>query len=278
SNIDLHKAKTKSSQKVADIETREKEKEELSLDERMRKVKEKFKKIKSSYEKEKSSTIQGRSDADHDKSKISQIEESEEYITSEEEIERIPSNKNADEPKLSKKGMNRGKINSIGKSKQKEINNEIKIENSESQIFLGQKKCEISCYNFVVDGANIARFNENGDGSIGRMKNLRILINTLDSLNIQNYVVMFDRSLYYIIDNQAEYQKLIKDAKFIEIPGGTQADHFILQYAKREDAYIISNDIFRDFYELYGREWIVENRIAFQFVHDYLLFDKITMI
>ncbi|MBD3216046.1 MAG: hypothetical protein GF311_25765, partial [Candidatus Lokiarchaeota archaeon] len=77
---------------------------------------------------------------------------------------------------------------------------------------------------------------------------------------------------------QKEYETLLNRENFIETTGGTQADFFILQYAKKEDAYIISNDMFRDFYEMYGEEWLVEKRIAFEFADDNLFFDKIAII
>jgi len=149
---------------------------------------------------------------------------------------------------------------------------------SEPRTFFCGKECDLQEFTFVVDGANLARHSDYHEESIGRVERIKILIETLESYGISDYYVFFDRNLVYNIDNQKEYEKLLNQENFIETTGGTQADFFILQYAKKEDAYIISNDMFRDFYEMYGKEWIVEKRIAFEFADDNLFFDKIAII
>jgi len=128
--------------------------------------------------------------------------------------------------------------------------------------------------NFVVDGANIAR-DMSGSTKKGSISNLFKLFEKLNNLELDNYVVICDRSLYYTIDNQHEYSNLLKKGKIIETPGGTEADHFILKYAKENNSFIISNDLFREFREIYGKKWINERRITFKFIKDKLYFDKI---
>jgi len=141
-------------------------------------------------------------------------------------------------------------------------------------IYINEKYLKTDDCNFVVDGANVARegrLNEIG----GRISNLYKLFQKLNDFGIKNYMIICDRALNYTIDIKEEYQKLIKDDEIIETPGGTEADHFILKYAKDHDAYIISNDLFREFRVFFGKKWIKERRISFKFIGDKLYFDKI---
>ncbi|GAH09883.1 unnamed protein product, partial [marine sediment metagenome] len=84
-----------------------------------------------------------------------------------------------------------------------------------------------------------------------------------------------DRSLHYTIDNKKEYQYLAKNGRIFETPGGTEADHFILQYAKENNSYIISNDRFKEFRKFFGSAWLNNQLITFKFIKDKLYFDKI---
>jgi len=128
--------------------------------------------------------------------------------------------------------------------------------------------------NFVIDGANVAR-ESISDKKGGKVARLYKLFEKLNSFGIKKYAVLCDRSLYYTIDNKKEYKLLIKNGRVFETPGGTEADHFILNYAKENNSYIISNDMFREFRKIYGRTWFKERLITFKTIKDRLYFDKI---
>ena len=127
---------------------------------------------------------------------------------------------------------------------------------------------------FVIDGANIALANKNNDDE-GRLANLYLLIEKLRSLGIKNYKILCDPSLNYRIDNKEKYSELNKNKIFYETPAGTEADLFILQYAKLNNAFIITNDMFRKHYVRFGEEWIRKRRITFSFIDDVLFFDRL---
>ena len=101
------------------------------------------------------------------------------------------------------------------------------------------------------------------------------MIKKLNSFGIKNYKIICDRSLFYTIDNQEEYSELIENDSFIETPGGTEADFFILKFAKEIDAFIISNDMFKEFYKFFGKNWIKSKRITFKIIEGLLFFYKI---
>ena len=141
-------------------------------------------------------------------------------------------------------------------------------------IYINKKYIKIDECNFVIDGANIAREGIS-DNNGGKISKLYKLFKKLNSFGITKYIVLCDRSLYYTIDNKKEYNYLVKNGRVSETPGGTEADHFILQYAKENDSYIISNDRFKEFRNFFGSAWLSKHLITFKFIKDNLYFDKI---
>ena len=141
-------------------------------------------------------------------------------------------------------------------------------------IFMGDKYIKIEDCNFVIDGANIAMDSKSPE-ELAKISNLELLKKKLNFMGIKNYIIISDRTLYYKIDNKEAYSNMVQDREIYETPGGIQADYYILQYAKENNAYIISNDMFRDFYEYFGREWINNRRITFKMIKDTLFLDKI---
>lgn len=134
----------------------------------------------------------------------------------------------------------------------------------------------IICEKFVIDGANIA-YDVKTSINQPKISNILLLKENLDTIGINNYKIICDRSLFYHIDDQAYYSQLIENKEIIEITGGTKADIFILQYAFRNNAFIISNDQYKEYIDLFGKSWIEEHRISFRIIDDDIYFDKLIL-
>jgi tetratricopeptide (TPR) repeat protein len=126
----------------------------------------------------------------------------------------------------------------------------------------------------VVDGANVALTRQTSHYQ-GKLSNLKILRNKLMNLGFIKFKILCDRSLYHRIDEPLVYKKMVQKEEFIETPAGTEADFFILNFAKEKQAFVISNDRFMDHYDEFGGKWIKKIRIAFTFIEDSIYFDKI---
>lgn len=127
----------------------------------------------------------------------------------------------------------------------------------------------------VVDGANVAFTNHSHD-QMPVLSNLKLMEQFFEKNGISDFLVLLDRSLRYKIDETRKYNNLIKnDNRYFETPGGTQADHFILQHAFKTNGFIISNDNFRDFYAIYEKVWIIEQRISFCIINNEIYLDKL---
>ena len=67
-------------------------------------------------------------------------------------------------------------------------------------------------------------------------------------------VVVADAALRHKIDRPAEYERLITNGVVHQAPAGTDADYFILSFARKMHARILSNDRFRDRAKEFSRE------------------------
>ena len=94
----------------------------------------------------------------------------------------------------------------------------------------------------LVDGSNVAHSSE-GDRVL-----LSNIVAVCDKLREEGYepLVLADAALRHQIDDRAAYERLIDDGQIRQAPAGTDADYFILAFARELDASIVSNDRFRD--------------------------------
>jgi hypothetical protein len=59
-------------------------------------------------------------------------------------------------------------------------------------------------------------------------------------------IIVADAALRHQIDDTKAYEKMIDDGLVRQAPAGTDADYFILSFARELSAGIVSNDRFRD--------------------------------
>jgi hypothetical protein len=94
----------------------------------------------------------------------------------------------------------------------------------------------------LVDGSNVAHSSE---GEKARLKNIDLILEKLEEEGLEPIVVA-DAALRHQIDEVDRYEKLLDDGHIRQAPAGTDADYFILSFARELDANIVSNDRFRD--------------------------------
>jgi hypothetical protein len=94
----------------------------------------------------------------------------------------------------------------------------------------------------IVDGSNVAHATE---GEPPHVANLLIVREKLIEEGLRPIIVS-DAALRHQIDDSGKYEKLIDDGLVKQAPAGTDADYFILAFARELRASIVSNDRFRD--------------------------------
>ena len=94
----------------------------------------------------------------------------------------------------------------------------------------------------IVDGSNVAHSNEDDAAHVANILRIR------DKLVEEGLepIVVADAALRHQIDDSAAYERLIDEGVVRQAPAGTDADYFILSFARELRASILSNDRFRD--------------------------------
>jgi Zc3h12a-like Ribonuclease NYN domain len=98
----------------------------------------------------------------------------------------------------------------------------------------------------IVDASNVAHFGKKKGKPT--LNNLFKSIQALEKLGYQP-VLIADASLRHEIDDKEAFKQLIDNNKVQQVPAGTTADHYILKLAEENDAKILSNDAFREYYD-----------------------------
>jgi hypothetical protein len=94
----------------------------------------------------------------------------------------------------------------------------------------------------IVDGSNVAYATE---GQPPQVANILIVRDKLVEDGLEPIVVA-DAALRHQIDDPARYEQLVDGGLVRQAPAGTDADYFILSFARELNASIVSNDRFRD--------------------------------
>lgn len=94
----------------------------------------------------------------------------------------------------------------------------------------------------LIDASNVAHSTE---GERPRLANILAVRDKIVEEG-QEPIIVADAALRHQIDARGEYEKLIDDGTVRQAPAGTDADYFILSFARELDARIVSNDRFRD--------------------------------
>jgi Zc3h12a-like ribonuclease protein len=120
----------------------------------------------------------------------------------------------------------------------------------------------------LVDGSNVAHSSEGGQG---RLRNIELVVEKLREDGFEPIVVA-DAALRHQIDQPEKYEAMIDAGEIRQAPAGTDADFFILSFARELDANIVSNDRFRDRLESFPDAR--DRMIRFMIVEDEVVFEK----
>jgi hypothetical protein len=122
----------------------------------------------------------------------------------------------------------------------------------------------------IIDGSNVAHSTE---GDHARLENIRLVSAKLVEEGYEPVVVV-DAALRHQIDEKPAFEQMVEDGTIRQAPAGTDADYFILSFARELDAVVVSNDRFKDRLEAFpeAREHVVR----FMIVNDEVVFERRT--
>ena len=123
----------------------------------------------------------------------------------------------------------------------------------------------------IVDLANILFIDRDDKGNF-KVKNIRKVYSTLLEENYDPYLIL-DAPLRHSMDFKQEYEELVEDGIVYQAPAGRKADKFFLKIAKAFKCKFLTNDLCKEYYDDYGKEWIRENRKTFMFIDGELILE-----
>ena len=94
----------------------------------------------------------------------------------------------------------------------------------------------------IVDASNVAHSSE---GEQAVLDNIRLVCDKLIEEGYE-HIVVADAALRHQIDEPAKFEEMVDSGKIRQAPAGTDADYFILSFARELDAAVVSNDRFKD--------------------------------
>ncbi len=103
----------------------------------------------------------------------------------------------------------------------------------------------------LVDGSNIAwNHKDKKKGGKPLAKNIGLMMEYLkNNKGFEKVVVFCDANLKYLVDDRKKYDELVQAGTLHPVPSRTIADYFLIDYAQRYGAYIVTGDKFRDWKE-----------------------------
>jgi hypothetical protein len=129
----------------------------------------------------------------------------------------------------------------------------------------------------VLDGSNIAWNNGSSEKSEKPLIRNVILV-TKDLLN-KGFIsirIFFDANIEYDIDDKLTYKQLENTFNIKRVPAGQKADKYILDYAKNNKTYVISNDQYAEYVDM--DKWFKKNleeiKVQFKIDGDKVTYNK----
>lgn len=120
----------------------------------------------------------------------------------------------------------------------------------------------------IIDGSNVAYSTEAGKPRLG---NILLVCEKLGEEGYESIVVV-DAALRHSIDREDDYEEMVENGKIRQAPAGTDADYFIVSFARELGASVVSNDRFRDHAEAYPE---LPNRlIRYMIVNEEVVLEK----
>jgi len=112
----------------------------------------------------------------------------------------------------------------------------------------------------LVDLTNILNLDKNGNGDI-QVKNIIKVHDTVVALGYTPKM-WADASMRHHVDDKKLYEKLLDKGIVKQSPAGNKADIVVLKLAKKHSCKFLANDLYKEYRNDYGRDWVKKNRVT----------------
>ena len=94
-----------------------------------------------------------------------------------------------------------------------------------------------------------------------KVENIPTIIETLKLLGYSP-ILIADASIKHEVDDKNNYESMVIKKVVREAPAGRAADIFILKRARKMDCKFLTNDLYRDYYDKFDKDWIFTHRLT----------------
>ena len=126
-----------------------------------------------------------------------------------------------------------------------------------------QKVQEVESKNkkmLLVDLTNILNLDKDENGDI-KVKNIAKVREDMVALGYTPKM-WADASMRYHVDDKKRYEVLLEKGIVKQTPAGREADKAVLKLAKKYNCKFLANDLYKNYRDDYGKEWIKKNRLT----------------
>jgi hypothetical protein len=140
-----------------------------------------------------------------------------------------------------------------------------------------EKPIVFSNTEIVLDGSNIAWNNgSTEEGEKPLIRNVILVTKDLINKGFISIRIFFDANIEYDIDDKQTYKQLENTFNIKKVPAGQKADKYILDYAKTNKTYVISNDQYAEYINM--DKWFEKNlgkiKVQFKIEGDKVVYSK----
>ena len=122
----------------------------------------------------------------------------------------------------------------------------------------------------VSDLNNYLYEDKDSDGKV-KIENIELLEDTLQEVGYSKKILIGSSSLITKVNKPKIYDQLVIERRICKAPALTDTDWYILKLAKIYNYDILSNDKFKDYWEEFGKDWIMEKRKTFMLLEGKLI-------
>ena len=118
----------------------------------------------------------------------------------------------------------------------------------------------------VVDVTNIINLDKDEGGTL-KVEHILKVADAVKSLGYVPIMIADANMKYYPLDDLELYERLIQQGVITQAPAGRKADEYVLKVAQNENCKFLANDMYKDYWDEFGKEWIFKYRLACMFVN-----------
>ncbi len=157
-------------------------------------------------------------------------------------------------------------------SSNKVIRKQIGTHDTDGDLFEKTVPSVLTDKQIIIDGSNVAWYGKQKEKNESpSITSIALVIDALRKKGYKNILCLVDASLQHQVNDTALLEQLEKKKLIKSVPSKSVADSYIIKYAEQKNAFIVTNDRYRDWAQ--KNSWLADNIDHIRI--DFMIVDKI---